>query len=149
MEISSNAFSDGGRIPEKYGYKRDNIHPPLKFSDIPESAESLAIVVDDPDAKEPAGKIWEHWLIWNISPETTEIDEGQQPIGAREGMNDFGKRGYGGPNPPDGEHVYRFKLYALDRELNINDASDREDLKNETENDIIEKAVLKGSFKPI
>jgi Raf kinase inhibitor-like YbhB/YbcL family protein len=149
MEISSPAFSDGGEIPEKYGYKRDNVNPPLKFSGIPAEADSLALVVDDPDAKEPAGKIWDHWLIWNIPPETGGIGEGEQPIGSREGMNDFGDRGYGGPNPPDGEHTYRFKLYALNSELNIKDASEKGELENEMEGHIVEKAELEGTFRPL
>lgn len=149
MDLSSPAFSDGEQIPEKYGYLRDNVNPPLNFSGIPEDAESLVLVVDDPDAEEPAGKIWEHWLIWNIPPETERIGEGEKPIGVREGMNDFGDRGYGGPNPPDGEHTYRFKLYALEGELNINDASEKEDLENAMEGLVLEETVLEGSFRPL
>ena len=149
MDISSPAFSDGDLIPEKYGYKRENVNPPVKFSGVPEETESLVLIADDPDAEEPAGKIWTHWLMWNIPPETEGIGEGEEPIGAREGMNDFGDRGYGVPHPPDGEHTYRFKLYALDTELDLNDASEKEDLEEALEDHIISEALLKGRFRPL
>lgn len=149
MEISSTAFSDGDLLPEKYGYTRDNVNPPVKFSGIPEETESLVLIVDDPDAEEPAGKVWDHWLMWNIPPETERIGEGEEPIGAREGINDFGDRGYGGPNPPDGEHTYRFKLYALDTELELNDVSEKKELEEAMEDHIISEALLKGKFRPL
>jgi len=149
MNISSPAFSDGGEIPDDYGYSRENVNPPLEFSGVPEEAESLVLIVDDPDAKEPAGKIWDHWLMWNIPVETSNIGEGEKPIGSREGMNDFGERGYGGPHPPDGEHTYRFKLYALDTELDLNDSSEKKDLKKAMDEHIINKALLKGKFRPL
>lgn len=149
MDISSTAFSDIDEIPKNYGYTEENVNPPLEFSDIPEEAESLILIMDDPDAVEPAGKVWTHWLMYNIPIETTEIGEGDKPIGAVEGKNDFGDRDYGGPNPPDREHTYRFKLYALDKELELNQPVKKEDLEEAMENHIMEKALLRGTFKPL
>lgn len=149
MDISSPAFSDGENIPDKYGYSRDNVNPPVNFSDIPEKSVTLVLIVDDPDAEEPAGKIWDHWLIWNIPIETDGIGEGEKPIGAREGINDFGERGYGGPHPPDGEHTYKFKLYALDTELDLNNTSKKKQLKKAMDGHILGKARLKGNFRPL
>lgn len=148
MDISSTVFSDMDEIPEKYGYREENTNPPVKFSEIPENAESLVLVVDDPDAVEPAGKIWTHWLMYNIPVETTEIGEGEKPIGAEEGKNDYGDREYGGPNPPDREHTYRFKLYALDEELDLNQPVKKQGLEQAMEEHIIEKAKLRGTYEP-
>lgn len=149
MDISSTAFSDMGEIPEKYGYRKENVNPPLEFSDIPENAETLVLIVDDPDAVEPAGRIWTHWLMYNIPTATTEIGEDEKPIGAEEGKNDFGDREYGGPNPPDRKHSYRFKLYALDKELDLNQPVKKEDLEQAMEDHIIEKALHRGTYTPL
>jgi len=79
----------------------------------------MTLIVDDPDAVEPAGEVWLHWLVWNLPPSRTEVPEDWEPTEAVEGVNDFGDRGYGGPAPSDGTHTYRFKLYALDRTLDL------------------------------
>ena len=149
MKLSSPAFPDKGDIPEKYGYTKDNVNPPVEFSDVPEEAESLVLVVDDPDAVEPAGKVWDHWLMWDIPEETERIGEGEKPIGAVEGKNDFGDKSYGGPNPPDREHIYRFRLYALDKELDLESNTGKKQLLNQIEENIIEQTKLEGSFKPV
>lgn len=149
MDISSPAFSDGGSIPEKYGYTEENVNPPLKFSEISEEAETLVLIVDDPDAVEPAGKVWVHWLMWNISAETESIGEDEIPIGVTEGKTDFGERGYGGPNPPDGKHFYRFQLFALDTELELDPSSERKELEDAMEGHVIEEASVEGSFSPL
>ncbi len=148
LKLTSPAFNDGEPIPRKYGYKEENVNPPLEIRGAPEDAESLALVVDDPDAREPAGKIWDHWVVWNIEPNTTSIPEDEKPPGAVEGQTDYGKRGYGGPNPPDKQHTYRFKLYALDTTLNIPTSSTKKDLREAMKGHVIDKTLLTGTYSP-
>lgn len=148
MKLSSPAFSDGESIPEKYGYTEKNVNPPLKIEDVPEEAESLVLLMDDPDAIEPAGKIWDHWIVWNIDPDTTEISKGSVPSGAVEGKTDFGEVGYGGPNPPDKEHTYRFRLFALDSELDLSKSSMKDDVEEAMEGKVLAEAKLTGTFAP-
>ncbi len=149
MKLSSPEFDDNGRIPEKYGYTHQNINPTLLLEEIPSEAESLALVMDDPDAVEPAGKVWDHWVIWNISPKVSRIEEDSTPSSAVEGENDYGETGYGGPNPPDGEHTYVFKLYALDQELDLPAGSKKEDVEKVMEGHIIAEARLEGKYSPV
>jgi len=101
LELSSPAFSDGDEIPRKHGYKQGNVSPPLKVSGVPSGAQSLALIMDDPDAKAAVGKLWVHWVIWNIDPKVDSIGEGKKPSGSVEGKTDFGESRYGGPAPPD------------------------------------------------
>jgi len=147
MRLTSPVFEDGGNLPEKYSYIRENVNPPLEFSEVPEEASSLCIILDDPDAMEPAGKIWLHWTIWNISTDVEIIEEGEAP--GIEGTTDFRDIGYGGPNPPDGTHTYVFRAYALDTELDLGEGASREELEEAMENHIIDKTTLKGDFVPI
>ena len=125
LKLTSSAFEDGGEIPRECGYKHGNKEPPLAVSGIPEEAESLVLIMDDPDAMEPAGKVWVHLVAWNIEPDTDEngnmdnIFDGQRFKPHKLGTNDFGEEGYGGPAPPDKRHTYVFKVYALDREMDI------------------------------
>ncbi|QLG48072.1 YbhB/YbcL family Raf kinase inhibitor-like protein [Natrinema halophilum] len=144
--LESPAFDDGERIPEEYGYAEDNTNPPLEIDAVPDDAESLALIVDDPDAREPAGKVWDHWVLWNVPPETGTIPEGWDPIEAREGMNDFGERGYGGPNPPDREHTYRFRLFALDTTVELESDADANDLESAIDGHVLEQAKLEGTY---
>jgi Raf kinase inhibitor-like YbhB/YbcL family protein len=147
MKLRSPVFEDGEHIPEKHGYIRENTNPPLEISGVPEKAESLALLMDDPDAREPAGKIWDHWTVWNIDPSKTEISEGET-LGI-EGMTDFQEKGYGGPNPPDGTHTYRFRLYAVDTELDLPASSGKEDVLEAIEAHVIEEAQLEGKYDPV
>jgi len=101
LKLTSSAFEDGGEIPRECGYKNGNKVPPLTVSGIPEGTKSLSLIMDDPDAMEPAGKVWVHWVAWNIEPTTTELENL-----TTEGMTDFGEVGYGGPAPPDKRHTY-------------------------------------------
>ncbi|MFO7792214.1 MAG: YbhB/YbcL family Raf kinase inhibitor-like protein [Candidatus Saliniplasma sp.] len=149
LKFISPEFSDGEPIPKKYGYKRENINPPLRFYRVPEETESLVLIMDDPDAVEPAGKVWDHWVVWNISPDTTSIEEDSVPKGATEGKNDYGSNGYGGPNPPDKEHTYHFKLYALDTELDLPPSSTKDDVRKAIKGHIIAKAKHTGTFIPL
>jgi Raf kinase inhibitor-like YbhB/YbcL family protein len=125
---TSPAFDDGGRIPDRCGYEAENVNPPLEIDGVPDGAASLALVMDDPDAVEPAGRVWDHWIVRNVPPETTTIREGRPPSEAAEGTNDYDEVGYGGPNPPDREHRYRFKLFALDTTLDLPADTDVESL---------------------
>ncbi|MFB6291783.1 MAG: YbhB/YbcL family Raf kinase inhibitor-like protein [Candidatus Nanohaloarchaea archaeon] len=149
MKLTSPAFDDGGMMPEKYGYTRQNVNPPLRFKEVPEETASLVLLVDDPDAVEPAGKVWDHWTVWNIPAGTAEVEEGSTPPGAVEGMTDFGEPGYGGPNPPDGEHTYRFRLYALDTRLDLPANATKEDVQDAMEGHVLDTAELEGTFAPL
>ena len=101
--------------------------------------------MDDPDAMEPAGKVWVHWVMWNIDPTNTELFVENL---TREGMTDFGEVGYGGPAPPDKRHTYVFKLYALDTELDLPDKSTKADVEKAMEGHIIEQTQLTGTYAP-
>lgn len=144
--LTSNAFDDGERIPEQYGHDAENINPPLEIDGVPDEAESLALIVDDPDAVEPAGKVWDHWIVWNIPPETTTIPEDWDPDDAMEGTNDFGDVGYGGPSPPDREHTYRFKLYALDTTLDLDSDTGADDLESALDGRVVAQALFQGTY---
>jgi Raf kinase inhibitor-like YbhB/YbcL family protein len=121
MELSSSSFASGGEIPRRCTCEGEDLAPPLQWSGVPERASSLALIVDDPDAPDPAApqRTWVHWVLYDIAPTASGLPEGGRPLpqGAREGLNDWNRRGYGGPCPPIGRHRYFFKLYALDKAL--------------------------------
>ena len=148
MILTSSAFENGGTIPQKYGYKNKNLSIPLKISEIPEGTKSLALIMDDPDAMGAVGKVWVHWVLWNISPNTKEIIENSIPIDSVEGKTDFDEIGYGGPAPPDKEHTYIFKLYALDTILNLKQGSTKTELEESIREHIITEEKLEGKFAP-
>jgi hypothetical protein len=151
MKISSTAFGPNGLIPTKYTCEGEDVSPPLTFADIPAGTKSLALIVDDPDAPDPAHpKItWVHWVLYNIPTGVSDLAEGALhfPEGIRFGMTNNKKTAYGGPCPPIGTHRYFFKLFALDTTL--------PDLKNPTaaqlsetmKNHIIARAELIGRYK--
>lgn len=114
----------------------------MSFSDIPENAKSLALIVDDPDA--PMGT-WVHWVVWNIPPNTTGFSKGEN-ITLPQGKNDFGKLDYGGPCPPSGTHRYYFKLYALNAMLNLETGVTKKQLEDAMSGHIIEKVELMGTY---
>lgn len=147
MRITSPEFEDGGEMPERFGYIRENVNPRLEIEDVPEETESLALIMDDPDAVEPAGKIWLHWTLWNIDPDTKVIEEDSAP--GTEGKTDFRQTGYGGPNPPDGIHTYVFRLYALGTELDLPEGASREELEEAMEAEVLEEATLEASYSPL
>jgi len=146
--LESPAFENGKKIPKKYGYKNSNISPPLKIKGIPQNTKSLALIMDDPDAMGAVGKIWVHWVLWNIEPSTTEIKENSIPSGSIQGKTDFGEIGYGGPAPPDKEHTYIFKLYALDTKLTIKEGASKSDVENSMKNHILAETNLEGKYAP-
>jgi len=143
MKITSQAFIDGGKIPDKYTKYGENRIPPIHFEDIPTSARSLALIVDDPDA--PQGT-FNHWLLFNLDPRTKEIKEDSVPVMATQGRNDFGEVEYGGPKPPSGEHRYFFKAYALDTVLPLSRGAKRPELEREMKDHIVESATLMGKY---
>lgn len=148
FKIKSSAFKDGERIPRKYTCDGENISPPLTWKDVPSGTVTLAIISDDPDAP---SKTWTHWLIFNIPPEINSLPEGVKTVGEFEngiiqGLNDFGNLGYGGPCPPFGVHRYFFKLYALDKRLELEPGASKEELLEAMKGHIIEKTEIIGLY---
>ena len=159
LKLTSSAFSDGGEIPREYGYKNGNREPQLTISGTPDGTKSLALIMDDPDAMEPAGKVWVHWVMCNLNPTITEIGEDnhrqtnkilmeKKELPWMEGMTDFGEVGYGGPASPDKRHTYVFKLYALDSKLELPDGSTKVDVEKAMEGHIIDQTTLEGTYAP-
>jgi Raf kinase inhibitor-like YbhB/YbcL family protein len=144
LKLSSPAFKHNGSIPIKYTCDGADVNPPLTIENIPSSAKSLALIVDDPDA--PAGT-WVHWVLWNIGPDTKEIGENTVPSGALQGVNDFRKHDYGGPCPPSGTHRYFFKLYALDMKLGLGPKTNKAELERAMKGHIIAQGELIGQYK--
>ena len=143
MKLTSNAFTEGGKIPDKYSKYGDNKIPPLHFEAVPERTRSLALIVDDPDA--PSGT-FNHWLLFNLDPKTKEIKEDCVPVMATQGRNDYGDVGYGGPRPPSGEHRYIFKAFALDSVLPLGRGATRPDIEREMKDHVLESATLMGKY---
>ncbi len=148
MKIESSAFQNGGEIPRKYGYKKDNVNPALIINDVPVDAKSLALVMDDPDAMGAVGKVWVHWVVWNIDPSTGQINENSIPSNSVQGKTDFGEIAYGGPAPPDKEHTYLFKLYALDDKLSLDEGSTKSQLEEAMKNHVVAESKLEGRYAP-
>ncbi len=142
MKITSSVFKHDGKIPSKYTCDGENISPPLQFVDVPTESKILALVMDDPDA--PMGT-FDHWVVWNLSPDLESIEEGEEPKGVQ-GTNGFGNMGYGGPCPPSGEHRYFFKLYALKVKIDLPVSSRKKELENALEGNVIEQATLMGRY---
>ena len=145
MKITSTAFENYQPIPAKYTCDGEDINPSLAFSDVPENAKSLVLIMDDPDATR--GITWNHWVMWNISVQTTKIEENGSPPGAVRGLNSWPKKGYGGPCPPQKEHRYFFKLYALDTLLDLSEQSTKQDVEAVMQGHILEQAELVGLYK--
>src|SRR6056297_4053739 len=144
MKLISNSFSHNQSIPHKYGCDGKDINPHLQISEVPEGAENLVLIMDDPDA--PMPKSFVHWTLWNIDPATAEISEDSVPEGAIQGINDFGSAEYGGPCPPSGEHRYFFRLYALDKKLDLEEGATREEIDKAMEGSVIDSTELIGLY---
>jgi hypothetical protein len=142
MKITSSAFQQAGNIPSKFTCDGADSSPPLQIGEVPPGAKSLVLVVEDPDA--PSG-LFTHWIVWNISAQTNAITEGSAPKGAQ-GTNDFGKSGYGGPCPPSGAHRYYFKIFALDRELDLPPGSKRSQLDAAMKGHVVAQGELMGRY---
>ncbi|WP_372528171.1 YbhB/YbcL family Raf kinase inhibitor-like protein [Piscinibacter sp.] len=121
MDLTSTAFAPHSEIPRRHTCEGDDRAPPLRWSAVPDAARSLVLIVDDPDAPDPAAprRTWVHWVLYDLPPSAAGLPDGGQPLpaGTREGLNDWDRCGYGGPCPPIGRHRYFFKLYALDTTL--------------------------------
>jgi len=123
LVLKSEAFVDGDPIPRRFSCEGEDISPPLTWQDLPEGTESLVLILDDPDAPDPAAPrmVWDHWILYNIPPTCSGLVEGAArgglPEGTGEGINSWGRTGYGGPCPPIGRHRYFHRLYALDTRL--------------------------------
>lgn len=149
MELQSSAFEAGGAIPKQYTCQGQDISPPLSWNAVPEKTQSLALICDDPDA--PMG-VWVHWVFYNLPADTRELPEYVPPQktlanGAKQGINDFRKIGYGGPCPPSGEHRYFFKLFALDAKLNLDAGIKKADLLKAMEGHILAESKLLGKYR--
>ena len=143
MIISSPAFKNGEKIPDKYTCRGENVSPPLSVSGVPEGTVSLVLVVEDPDA---LNGNWVHWVVWNINPSTEYIPEDSVPKDGFKGINDFGHQEYGGPCPPSGVHRYFFKLYALSTELDLRGIVTKGVLESKMEGYILARAELIGLY---
>ncbi|MBI2102709.1 YbhB/YbcL family Raf kinase inhibitor-like protein [Candidatus Woesearchaeota archaeon] len=151
MKLTSPAFEANGEIPSKYTCDGSNISIPLTFEDVPKNAKSLVLIMDDPDIPEVAKRnfnidVWDHWIVFNIPAETTEIPEGKMRAGVL-GKNTRGNNTYGGPCPPDREHRYFFKLYALDTMLNLKEGATKKDVEMAMEGHIVARAELMGRYE--
>ena len=148
LQLTSNAFNDGDKIPQKYTCDGQDINPQLSINRVPNNALSLAIIMDDPDADYPdtPDRAWVHWVVWNIPADTKEIAEGQGENIGVQGTNS-GEVGYSGPCPP-AKHTYRFFLYALDTTLSLQGGATREQLKSAMVGHIIAQTELDGVYSP-
>jgi Raf kinase inhibitor-like YbhB/YbcL family protein len=142
IKITSSAFQQGGNIPSKFTCDGLDSSPHLQINGVPPETKSLVLIADDPDAP---GGLFTHWLVWNISPQTNLIAEGTTPKGVQ-GTNDFGKSGYKGPCPPPGTHRYSFKIFALDRELDLRSGAKRSQVDAATKGHIIAQGELVGRY---
>ncbi len=151
MQLTSTAFEHAGKIPGKYTCDEDNTNPPLVIGGVPANAKSLALIMDDPDipnfVKERNNiEVWDHWIVFNIPPDTKELAEGQRPPGIQ-GKNTGGKNAYSGPCPPDREHRYFFKLYALDTMLNLPEGISKKQVEEAMQGHIIAQVELMGRYE--
>ena len=143
MKLKSPAFEENQLIPPIYTCEGDGISPPLEISETSGGAQSLALIIDDPDA--PNGT-FTHWVVWDISPQTQHIPENNVPEEAIQGLNSAGRVGYHGPCPPSGVHHYHFKLYALNRKLNVTQNATVSEIQREIDLCTLEKSELVGTY---
>ncbi len=145
MILTSPSFENEGNIPNKFTCNGGDFNPELQIQNVPESAKSLALIVDDPDA--PSGT-FTHWAVWNINPKSSFVKEESIPPASVEGTTSFGRIGYGGPCPPPGKpHRYFFKLYALDVVIDLKEGANKLELEQAMKNRIIEETELIGIYK--
>jgi Raf kinase inhibitor-like YbhB/YbcL family protein len=153
IRITSTAFQAGGSIPSKYTCEDRDLSPPLAWSGAPPGTKTFVLIVDDPDAPDPAKpqRVYVHWVVYNIPGATVALAENASkkgmPMGAVQGKNDWGKAEYGGPCPPIGRHRYFFKLYALDTELTGLLSPSKGDLERAMKGHVLEAADLVGTYQ--
>lgn len=148
MKLISSAFQAGGKIPSKYTCDGEDISPPLTISEVPDGAKSLVLIMDDPDVPKHlrADGMWDHWVVFNIPASTTTIGEGKQPEGVA-GNGTEGKLVYRGPAPPDREHRYFFKLYALDALLTLKEGATKQEVEGAMKGHVLADAELMGRYE--
>lgn len=150
IRVNSPAFAEGQPIPEKYTCQGRDISPPLKWADAPAQTRSFALVADDPDA---AVGTWVHWVLYDLPPATREVSEDTPrsqflPGGAKQGINDFRRLGYGGPCPPPGKpHRYFFKLYALDKLLDLKPGASKDEVVKAMAGHVLAEGQLMGTYQ--
>jgi len=153
IKITSTAFQAGGSIPSKYTCEDRDLSPPLAWSGAPPGTKSFALIVDDPDAPDPAKpqRVYVHWVVYNLPAATVALAENASkkglPKGAVQGKNDWGKAEYGGPCPPIGRHRYFFKLYALDTELTGLSSPTKGDLERVMKGHVLDSGELIGTYQ--
>jgi Raf kinase inhibitor-like YbhB/YbcL family protein len=153
LKITSSAFVEGGAIPARYTCEGEDFSPPLAWSGFPVNARTLALIVDDPDAPDPAKpqRVYVHWVVYNIPASVTSLKEnaskGGMPQGALQGKNDWGNAEYGGPCPPIGRHRYFFKFYALDTEVTGLSAGTKADLERAIKGHVVATGELMGTYQ--
>jgi Raf kinase inhibitor-like YbhB/YbcL family protein len=153
LTLTSSAFQHNGEIPSRFTCDDADLSPPLSWTGLPPGTNSLVLIVDDPDAPDPAAPkmTWVHWVLYNIPPKTQGLPEGigkqNLPKGAREGFNDFKRTAYGGPCPPVGKHRYFHKLYALNVVLPSLDRPTRRDIEAAMESHVLEQVELIGRYQ--
>ncbi len=153
LRIYSPAFADGGEIPSKYTCEGEDLAPPLSWEGIPAGARSLVLIVDDPDAPDPAAPqmTWVHWVLYNLPADSGGLPEAcstaDLPAGTGEGLNDWQRLGYGGPCPPVGRHRYYHKLYALDTVLEKQHRPTKSDVESAMQGHVLEQAQLIGGYQ--
>jgi Raf kinase inhibitor-like YbhB/YbcL family protein len=153
LQIDSPAFANGADIPRKYTCEGDDIAPALNWRGIPGGTRSLVLIVDDPDAPDPAAPrmTWVHWVLYNLPPDSSGLPEGTTskdlPAGSGEGTNDWKRTGYGGPCPPVGRHRYFHKLYALDTVLEGLNNPTKAEVESAMQGHILEQAELLGTYQ--
>ena len=149
IKITSPAFEDGALIPSVYTCDGDDISPPLNWQAVPEGTMSIALICDDPDA--PVGT-FVHWVLYSLPPEAKQLAENippdkTLPNGAKQGITDFARIGYGGPCPPGGTHRYFFKIYALDTKIDLPPGASKSQLLKAMEKHILAQGQLIGKYK--
>jgi len=153
FSITSVAFNTGQEIPAQYTCDDKDISPPLQWTGLPEGTQSLVLIVDDPDAPDPAAPkmTWVHWILYNLPTDSSGLPEALQddalPSGTLQGTNSWNRIGYGGPCPPVGRHRYFFKLYALDSTLTDLDSPDNDKLLESMQGHVLAKTELMGTYQ--
>ena len=150
LQLRSPAFEHNAAIPREHTCEGADTSPPLEWTGVPQDARSLALIVDDPDAPDPAApeRTYVHWVLYDIPATVTSLDPGApRPDGARDGTNDWKRTGYGGPCPPIGRHRYFFKLYALDTALGDLDQPAKAALERAMDGHIVARAELVGTYE--
>ena len=153
LSLNSGVFNEGGVVPSKYTCEGDDVAPPLEWDGVPENAQSLVLIVDDPDAPDPDDPrmTWVHWVVYNLPPDVRGLPEGAMadmlPVGTKQGLNDWKNIGYGGPCPPIGRHRYFFKLYVLDTKLENLSSPTKVEVEAAMQGHVIAQAELVGTYK--